>query len=234
MKKIQILLPALFILLSFSGYGQTKRIPLSEKSVIKDSTGLVYTYENWSSLIKTGEYKLIKNKETSDEYFIVGRESTTDQENKQIYGTASGSFLGKKIKFPYMTDLKGNDYWDDILKDKIVVLNFWFTNCAPCKAEIPLLNELFWKYQERENLIFIAVCLDNNDTITQFMKTTPFAYKQIPNGLTIARKFNIAAYPTNIIIDKGVIKYSTTGFTKANIEKAETALKQSLANMRTN
>ncbi|ADY53404.1 Redoxin domain protein [Pseudopedobacter saltans DSM 12145] len=228
MKKLQIFLIAIYVFLSFNGFSQTTRIPLSEKSVVKDSTGLVYTYENWSSLIKTGEYKLVKSKMGNDEYLIIGRENVNDNENKQIYRGNSANFVGKKIKFPYMTDLQGRDYWNDILKDKVVVLNFWFVKCAPCKAEIPLLNELYWKYSERENVVFLAVCLDNGGMISEFMKTTPFVYKQVPSGIEIARKFNIAGYPTNLIIDKGVVKYGTTGFTKANIQKAEEILNQCL------
>ena len=228
MKKLQIFLITLCTFLSLEGFTQTTRIPLSEKSLVKDSAGLVYTYENWSSLIKTGEYKLVKSKTGSDEYLIIGRERASEKESKQIYGTNSGNFVGKKIKFPYMTDLKGKDYWNDILKDKVVVLNFWFVKCAPCKAEIPLLNELYWKYKEQDNVVFIAVCLDNSETINEFMKTTPFVYSQIPSGIQIARDLNIVGYPTNLIIDKGIVKYGTTGFTKDNIERAEVILKQCL------
>src|SRR5690606_17703285 len=118
MRQLKIFLVAIGIFLSYDGYSQTKRIPLSEKSLVKDSAGLVYTYDNWSSLIKTGEYRLIKSKAGSDEYYIVGRESADEKENKQIYGSNAGNFIGKKIKFPYMTDIRGKDYWNTVLKDK--------------------------------------------------------------------------------------------------------------------
>lgn len=228
MKRLKFFLIAVYIFLGSAGFSQTTRIPLSEKSLVKDSAGLVYTYENWSSLVKTGEYKLVKSKTGTDEYLIIGRESATDNDNQKIYGNSSGNFVGKKIKFPYMTDLQGRDYWNDILKNKIVVLNFWFVKCPPCKAEIPLLNELYWKYKEEDKVVFIAVCLDNVGTISEFMKTTPFIYPQIPSGRDIAMKFNVVAYPTNLIIDKGVVKYGTTGFSKKNIEKAEAVLKECL------
>ncbi len=217
------------MLLSFGGFSQTTRIPLSEKSLVKDSTGLVYIYENWFALIKTGEYKLEKSKAGSDEYLIVDREKVSYDENKKIYGSNSGNFIGKKIKFPYMTDLNGKDYWNDSLKDKVVVLNFWFVKCPPCKAEIPLLNKLYWKYREHEDVVFIGVGLDNRETIAEFMKTSPFVYKLIPSGIEIAKQFNVVAYPTNLIIDRGVLKYGTTGFTTKNIERAEVILKQCLS-----
>jgi len=225
--KLHTLLIALFTFISIEGFSQSTRIPLSDKSLVKDSTGLVYSYDKWFAMIKTGEYKLEKQKSASDEYMIVSRQKVSDNENKQIYGS-TGNFIGKKIKFPYMTDLEGKDYWNDNLKDKIVVLNFWFVKCAPCKAEIPLLNQIYSKYIEHENVVFIGVCLDNPETINEFMKTNPFIYNQIPSGIQIAREFNISGYPTNLIIDKGILKYATTGFTKAIIDKAETVLNQCL------
>src|SRR5690606_42108185 len=126
------------------------------------------------------------------------------------------------------TDLQGQDYWNDNLKDKIVVLNFWFVKCPPCKAEIPLLNQLYGKYRTHENVVFIAVALDNSEAIVDFIKTTPFNYNQVPSGIQIARHFNVASYPTNLIIEKGVIKYGTSGFTQVNIDRAENTLKQLL------
>ena len=229
MKKLQVFLIAVCTFLSIEGLCQTTRIPLSEKSLVKDSAGLVYPYEKWLSMIKTGDYKLEKSKTGSDEYMIIRRERVSNNENKQIYGSNPGNFIGKKIRFPYMTDMTGKDYWNDILKDKIVVLNFWFVKCPPCKAEIPLLNQLYEQYRTYKNVEFIAVCLDNGETISEFMRTNPFIYNQVPSGFQIAKEFNISAYPTNLIIDKGVVKYGTTGYAENNIKKAEVILKQCLS-----
>ena len=212
--------------LSFKNFAQTGRIPLSEKSIVKDSTGTVYSYKEWFSIIGKGEYKLQKTTPGKDEYLLVKREKANNDDNKQIYrGANSGNYIGKKIKFPYMVDLDGQEYWNKNLNHKIVVLNFWFVKCAPCKAEIPLLNQLYWRYRENENIVFLGICLDSRETISNFMKTNPFVYKLVADGREVASIFNVSEYPTNLIVEKGIVKYCTTGFSTKSISGLESTLK---------
>ena len=44
-------------------------------------------------------------------------------------------------------DLNGNIYKLSDFRGKVVVLNFWFTKCGPCVAEMPALNELVAFYK---------------------------------------------------------------------------------------
>src|SRR6185312_613814 len=46
-----------------------------------------------------------------------------------------------------VADLNGKMYKLSDLKGKTVVLNFWFTTCAPCVTEMPELNRLIEKYK---------------------------------------------------------------------------------------
>jgi len=98
----------------------------------------------------------------------------------------------------------------------VIVYNFWFTTCGPCKAEIPKLNQLKEKYKDK-NVHFIAIALDEGYKIASFLKTTPLTYDIIPEGKWIAEKFDVTGYPTNIIVDKnGIIQFYDRGY-KADI-----------------
>ncbi|GAA3617285.1 TlpA disulfide reductase family protein [Flavivirga amylovorans] len=118
----------------------------------------------------------------------------------------------------------------EILGNKVVVLNFWFTTCAPCKKEIPQLNELKEKFKD-EDVEFIAVALDLEYKLSKFLRNTPFKYDIVEDGRWIASKFDIKSYPTNIIIDKnGVYRFVKSGYkpdiTEAMSYKIEQFLKE--------
>lgn len=93
---------------------------------------------------------------------------------------------------------------------KVIVLNFWFTACTPCKAEIQELNRLKQEYGDVE---FIAVALDKSERLKDFLKDFPFEYRIVPDtGSAVTKKFGIKAFPSHLIIDQdGKIYYRRTG-----------------------
>ncbi|WP_162633277.1 redoxin domain-containing protein [Echinicola strongylocentroti] len=89
-----------------------------------------------------------------------------------------------------------------------IVLDFWFTNCAPCVYTIPHLNDLTEKYKN-ENISFIALTYENEDDVSKFLSRkkilasvgTDTAYQTINN-------YEVNAYPTTFLIDEnGILKW---------------------------
>lgn len=111
----------------------------------------------------------------------------------------------------------------NIESGKIMVLNFWFTTCGPCKMEIPKLNELKEVYKDDPNVEFIAFGLDDKYEIEKFLKKYPLKFDIVDEGRWIANKFEITSYPTNIIIDqKGTVQFFEIGY-KRNIKNLMTS-----------
>lgn len=87
-------------------------------------------------------------------------------------------------------------------KGKVIVLNFWFTGCGPCKQEIPELNELVKKYKNK-NVVFLACALDDDtQLLKKYLKQNPFNYEIIPDARKIVEKYKVSIYPTHIIVNK--------------------------------
>ena len=69
-------------------------------------------------------------------------------------------------------DINGKIINTDDHKDKIIMLNFWATWCAPCMVEMPHLQEIQNKY--KDDLLLISISVDearDRSKIKPLMKT---------------------------------------------------------------
>lgn len=97
------------------------------------------------------------------------------------------------------------------LKGKIIVLDFWFTNCAPCVASIPELNHLAKQFPE---VVFLSVTFDKPDVIDNFLDKMIMYY---PIGSDpdkkIIKEFGVCDYPETFLIDEnGIIQWQGNPF----------------------
>jgi thiol-disulfide isomerase/thioredoxin len=89
-------------------------------------------------------------------------------------------------------------------KNKILVLDFWATWCAPCIASFPHINQLAQK-MEKENIVFAAITDEPEQTVKAFFKRTGKVlkpYKLIDTAKQTIRAFGIEAIPVTLVIDK--------------------------------
>ena len=97
------------------------------------------------------------------------------------------------------------------LKGRTIVLDFWFTKCAPCVASIPELNVLAKKYPE---IVFLSVSFDKKEIIDEFLNKMVIYY---PVGSDPDRKiinaFQVVTYPQTFLIDQaGIIQWQGNPF----------------------
>jgi thiol-disulfide isomerase/thioredoxin/outer membrane lipoprotein-sorting protein len=79
--------------------------------------------------------------------------------------------LGKPVKEFSFVDGSDVKVTPASLKEKVGVLEFWGTNCAPCKAHTPLLEEAYQKLKG-ENVAFYAVSTDQPQIPTEVVQKT--------------------------------------------------------------
>ncbi len=93
-----------------------------------------------------------------------------------------------------------NDY-----KSNIVIINFWATWCAPCKEEMPYLNQLKLKPKFKDiEIIPINIADEKLKKSKEFFKELNINNLEIFYGssLGLAKVFKLRGIPTTIIIDK--------------------------------
>lgn len=212
---------------------QGNRVQLNlEDMVIKDSGGTVYPAELAKRLLATGKYTLRLSKDKTTAFLSMLSEAEIQKRISLLPRPANSKFFttGEKIAPFNERDIKGNKFTLKELAGKVVVLNFWFINCPPCRMEIPQLNELVANYQNNPDVVFIAIALDEKYEIQEFLKTNPFRYNIIDRGRYIASKYTINLYPTHVVLDKeGKVVFHSSGLSMGTVPWIKKSIDAGLA-----
>lgn len=174
-----------------------------------------FSLKEGSLLLQSGQRTLAQ--ETFVKSYAIGSKTAKDSAlmvYKQIRGTDSGfaAFLKQKSdsiaalnRKPAPTfiakGLDGKTYDIAKLKGKAIVLNFWFIGCPPCRQEIPSLNTLAKEFAKKD-VVFLALALDDEKDLKEFLKKTPFTYTIVPKASEVSQKYGVEAFPTHIVIDR--------------------------------
>lgn len=116
---------------------------------------------------------------------------------------ASNPFLGKTAP-----DFKGFTLGGNIvslieLRGRPVILNFWAVRCQPCRAEMPLLQQIYDEYRAA-GLVLLAVNNGENvDTVSLFISENRLTLPVVMdfNG-EIADRYGVYGLPTTYFIDR--------------------------------
>lgn len=92
-----------------------------------------------------------------------------------------------------------------------LLIHFWATWCPTCKLEAANIERISRYY----DVVSIAVKSGDKSEVQSYMQRHDLHFKTIndPDG-TLARRFNIPAYPTTFIYDAaGTLGFSEVGYT---------------------
>jgi thiol-disulfide isomerase/thioredoxin len=106
------------------------------------------------------------------------------------------------------------------LKGKTVVIDFWATWCAPCRAQKPLLDKLAQQYHDAPDVLFVAVDSDEDTSlVAPFLKDQGWK-NQVYFEAGLARQLNISSIPTVLVLDpNGQISSRIIGFIPERFEQ---------------
>lgn len=116
-----------------------------------------------------------------------------------------------------VADIDGRVFHLSDYKGKVVLLNFWATECAPCVAERPLLMELQAEYRSKGfEIIGLATDADGPDKLAALQKLHPTNYRIAYGTEALAEAFGgVKAIPMNFFLDRdGRIGARSAGYSE--------------------
>lgn len=117
-------------------------------------------------------------------------------------GNSAGySKIAKNFKLPAFTD--NENYQLTQFKGKPVIINFWASWCAPCRQEMPFLENI-WKENKEKDLVLLGInVLDDKEEAEEILQEFNITYLNLydPEG-EIKEKYNLMALPVTYFIDK--------------------------------
>lgn len=214
MKKLTTLL---LLLISIIGYSQTQYYTTDGKNRMTETEIQAKLFEIENKMQKTLGKKVygsltIQATETKKDS-IISKVTFNISDKKQGELISSGPFAEYKDKaFPkfVLATLTNGKFTSETLKGKPTLINFWFTKCAPCIDEMPVLNEIKDKYKNDFN--FIAITYEKKQDVVKFLDKHPFEFEHLIDAKDFTDQLGIKAYPMNLFLDRnGVLKYIKNG-----------------------
>ena len=195
----------------------------NENYAFYDSSNKKLRPEEAEEKFKSGIYKVEAFVNDNDVFKLAYLTKFTQEELQEMmetYQNQSASFdaalKGKPLPDFVFKDILGNTYTPEDIKGKVVVINFWFMSCAPCIEEMPELNKLVEEYENNNDVLFLALTLDEKGSmLNKFLETNVFNYNIIPDSQDyIMNKLQVNSFPTHIVLDKNSnVVFTFSGYT---------------------
>ena len=132
------------------------------------------------------------------------------------------SFIDSTIPNCKLLTLNGDSLEVNQWKGKVTVINFWFSNCAPCLAEMPVLSEIQSKFSD--TLVnFVAMTFEDAAKVEKIQGLKKFYFEHIVEAKSYIDLLGVKQYPKTLILSKDLTLMNVVGpirheFTKEDIE----------------
>lgn len=96
----------------------------------------------------------------------------------------------------------------------VVMINFWATWCGPCRQEMPILDELYSRY-ERAGFKLLGVNIDDDPgraraMLTELGVSFPVLFD---SEKRVSELYAVQAMPVSVMVDRdGMVRYTHHGY----------------------
>ena len=112
--------------------------------------------------------------------------------------------LGDMMYDLTVTTPDGKEYkLSELLKEKAaVVLNFWYMECNPCRAEFPYLQQAYEQYSDKIEVLALNPVNTDDAAIAAFQKELGLTFPVAQCDPAWQQAMQLKAYPTTVVVDR--------------------------------
>jgi len=142
----------------------------------------------------------------------IGREKSVNQSvapGRQLIAAPS---VGSPAPDFELIDLEGKTWQLSDLQGKVTLINFWATWCAPCRLEMPTIQERADQYPSQ--LAVLAVNFDESpEQVQSFVDELGLRFAVLLDpGAKVQDLYRVRGYPTSFFVDKaGTVRFQHIG-----------------------
>lgn len=113
-------------------------------------------------------------------------------------------------------------------RGKVVMINFWATWCAPCRQEMPFLDELYQRYERAGFTLFGVNVEQDNSAAQRFLEEIEVSFPILFDPTSdVSRAYQVSAMPTTVMVDRdGQVRYVNRGYRPGDEEKYQEQIQE--------
>ncbi len=99
-------------------------------------------------------------------------------------------------------------------RGEVVMINFWATWCGPCRQEMPLLEEIYQRYNKLGFTLLGVNVEEHSNDADRFLAETPVSFPILYDPSNeVSKQYGVSAMPSTVIVDReGNVRYLHHGY----------------------
>jgi peroxiredoxin len=127
---------------------------------------------------------------------------------------ASSSLIGQLAPDFALKNASGDNLRLSEFRGDVVMINFWATWCGPCRQEMPLLDELYSRYQRVGfNLLGVNIDDDSSKAMNMIAELGVSFPVLFDTRKEVSKLYAVDAMPVTILVDRdGKVRHVHHGY----------------------
>ncbi len=113
-----------------------------------------------------------------------------------------------------LVDRDGRKFSLSELRGQVVMINFWASWCAPCREEMPLLEQIYQRYESLGFTLLGVNVEENSADAEAWLEDRPVSFPILydpQNG--VSKLYDVVAMPSTVLVDRqGNVRFLHHGY----------------------